>query len=138
MASTLNRAFADRRGRAAASSFELYSWFFMRISGVVLLGLAVFHLFWMHIVIGVDNIDFDTVVERWNNPLWRIYDFFLLAFALTHGINGLRIVLDDYVHRPGWVVLAKSLVFLVYVAFLGLGAYIIFTFAAPAGVAGLP
>lgn len=138
MASTLNRAFADRRGRAPGSSFELYSWFFMRISGVVLLGLAVFHLFWMHIVIGVDNIDFDTVVERWNNPLWRIYDFFLLAFALTHGINGLRVVLDDYVHRPGWVVLAKSLVFLVYVTFLGLGAYIIFTFDAPARVAGLP
>lgn len=125
MSPTLSRSFADRRGRAAGSSFELYSWFFMRISGVVLLGLAVFHLFWMHIVIGVDNIDFDTVVERWNNPLWRIYDFFLLAFALTHGMNGLRIVLDDYVHRPGWMVLAKSFVFLLYVAFLGIGAYII-------------
>lgn len=129
MNATLSRAFETRRGRGARSNFELYSWLFMRISGVVLLGLAVFHLFWLHIAVGVDNIDFDLVAERWANPLWRLYDFFLLAFALTHGLNGFRYILDDYLHRPGWLVFAKSLVFLVYVAFLGMGAYIILTFS---------
>jgi succinate dehydrogenase / fumarate reductase membrane anchor subunit len=102
----------------------------MRISGVILLGLAVFHLFWMHVVIGVDAIDFELVAERWDNPLWKLYDFFLLLFALTHGINGFRYILDDYVRKPGWAVFAKSMVFLVYVAFVGIGAYIIFTFSA--------
>jgi succinate dehydrogenase / fumarate reductase membrane anchor subunit len=28
---------------------------------------------------------------------WRVYDFFLLAFAFAHGVNGLRQVLFDYV-----------------------------------------
>ncbi len=131
------RAFEGRRGRPPSGNFELYSWFFMRISGVVLLGLAVFHLFWMHMVIGVDNIDFDVVAQRWANPLWRLYDVFLLAFALTHGMNGLRIVVDDYVHRPGWAAAVKSVLFIVLVLFLGMGAYIIFTFPLTAAGAAL-
>ena len=129
MSTNLNRAFANRRGRPARGNFELYSWLFMRISGVVLLGIAVFHLFYMHFAIGVDNIDYDLIVERWRNPLWKVFDFFLLLFALTHGVNGFRYILDDYVHRPGWAVFAKSLLFIVYVTFLGLGAYIILPFA---------
>lgn len=128
MNATLNRAFMNRRGRAPAGNFELYSWFFMRISGIVLLALAVFHLFYMHIVIGVDNIDFEAIMERWRNPLWKLFDFFLLLFALTHGMNGFRVILDDYIHRPGRLAAAKTMVFLVYVAFLSMGTYIILTF----------
>ncbi|HWV58074.1 MAG TPA: hypothetical protein VNZ57_11545, partial [Longimicrobiales bacterium] len=51
----------NRRRRLPGGKFELYSWLFMRVSGVVLLGIAVFHLFWMHMVIGVENIDFSVV-----------------------------------------------------------------------------
>ncbi len=69
------------------------------------------------------------VAERWTNPLWKVFDFFLLLFALTHGMNGLRYIVDDYVHRPGWAVAAKSIAFLVYVLLLGIGAYIILTFS---------
>jgi succinate dehydrogenase / fumarate reductase, membrane anchor subunit len=127
----LHLAFANRRGRRPSGNFELYSWLFMRISGVVLLGLAVFHLFWMHFVIGVDNLSFEVVAIRLENPLWRLYDLLLLAFALTHGMNGLRMVVDDYVHRPGWLVLAKSGIFVIYAIFLIMGAYILVAFQAP-------
>jgi len=137
MNGNLNRAFVNRRGRVPRGNFELYSWFFMRISGVVLLVIAVFHLFYMHFAIGVDNIDYDLVAERWGNPLWKVFDFFLLVFALTHGVNGFRAILDDYVHRPGWSVFAKSMLFLVYVALLGIGAYVILTFTPEAAQAAL-
>ncbi len=118
-----------RRPRSAG--FERYAWLFMRLSGVVLLFLAVFHLFWMHFHIGVDNIDFQTVVERWSNPLWRLYDFALLAFALTHGMNGLRSLLDEYVATPGTRLTAKAALFLLYFALASAGAYVIFTFQVP-------
>lgn len=117
--------------RPGSTGFERYAWFFMRLSGVVLLGLAVFHLMWMHFHIGVDNIDFQTVVGRWNNPLWRLYDFALLAFALTHGMNGLRSVLDEYIRKPAARMAAKSGLFLVYFVLASAGAYVIFTFQAP-------
>jgi succinate dehydrogenase / fumarate reductase membrane anchor subunit len=104
----------------------------MRVSGVVLLFLAVFHLLWMHYVIGVDNLNFETVVSRWSNPLWRVYDFALLGFALVHGVNGLRMVLEDYLHRPGTLLAVKSVAYVLAFVLLSAGAWIIFTFHVPA------
>lgn len=115
--------------RPAGRGFEAYAWLFMRLSGVVLLGLAVFHLLWMHLAIGVENIDFQTVVGRWSNPLWRLYDFALLVFALTHGVNGLRTVLEDYVGKPGRLLAIKGVVYVLAFLLMSSGAYVIFTFA---------
>jgi succinate dehydrogenase / fumarate reductase membrane anchor subunit len=128
---------SERRGggghtRPGSRGFEAHAWLFMRLSGVVLLGLAVFHLFWMHFAIGVDNIDFQTVAGRWANPLWRVYDFALLVFALTHGVNGFRTVLEDYVRRPGRLLAVKGVVYTLAFLLLSMGAYIIFTFEVPA------
>jgi succinate dehydrogenase / fumarate reductase membrane anchor subunit len=103
----------------------------MRLSGVVLLLLAVFHLMWMHLYIGLDNITFETIVERWSGPLgpfWRLYDLALLVFALTHGMNGMRMIIDDYVRSRGWRVAVQSLLGLIYVLLMMAGSYVIFTF----------
>ncbi len=118
--------------RPGSRGFEAYAWLFMRLSGVVLLGLAVFHILWMHLAIGVENIDFQTVVERWSNPLWRLYDLALLAFALTHGVNGLRTVLEDYVQSPRRLLAVKGVVYTLGFLLLSMGTYIIFTFEAAA------
>lgn len=107
--------------------FELYAWLLMRITGVILILMAVFHFLYMHFFLQVDNIDFDVIASRWANPGWRVYDFLLLAFAFTHGMNGARVVLEEYIprklHRPLWVILL-----LVYLVLIGMGAWIIFTF----------
>lgn len=114
-----------------AGGAELMLWFFMRVSGVVLLLMAVFHLLWMHFVVGLDRIDFEVVARRWENPLWRLFDLVLLAFALSHGLNGLKMVLEDYVHRPGLRAALKGAVFFAAVVFFLMGSYIIVSFRAP-------
>jgi succinate dehydrogenase / fumarate reductase, membrane anchor subunit len=111
-----------------ASNFELYSWFFMRISALVLVFMAVFHLVYMHIIIGVDAINFDIIAQRWQSPGWRLYDLFLLTFGWLHGANGMRVVLDDYIHPQGWKVLVKSILYVITFVLIVLGAYVIFTF----------
>lgn len=111
-----------------ANNFELYSWFFMRISAVVMILLVGFHLFYMHVILGVDAIDFDVIAGRWQSPFWRLYDFFMLIFAWLHCANGTRIVLDDYVRHPGWRVLLKSILYIVVFILLVLGTYVVFTF----------
>jgi succinate dehydrogenase / fumarate reductase membrane anchor subunit len=111
-----------------ANNFELYSWFFMRISAVVMVVLVGFHLFYMHVILGVDAIDFDVIAGRWQSPFWRLYDFFMLIFAWLHCANGTRIVLDDYVRHPGWRVLLKSILYIFVFVLLVLGIYIVFTF----------
>ena len=84
------------------SSREVWWWFFMRISGVILLFLVLIHLFVMHIQdAGVERVNFEFVAERWANVGWKTFDWVMLVLALVHGVNGLRVVVDDYVRRPG-------------------------------------
>jgi succinate dehydrogenase / fumarate reductase membrane anchor subunit len=111
-----------------ASNLELYSWFFMRISAIVMFVLVGFHLIYMHLVAGVDTIDFAWIAARWESPFWRLYDFFLLLFAWLHATNGVRIVMDDYIRPQGWRVLAKSILYIVVFVVLVLGIYVVFTF----------
>lgn len=111
-----------------ASSFELYSWFFMRISAIIMVLLVGFHLFYMHLILGVDAIDFEIISARWSSPFWRLYDFFMLTFAWLHCTNGVRIVTDDYVHHQGWSVFIKAILFLFAFVIIVLGSYVVFTF----------
>lgn len=112
----------------SASRFETYSWLFMRVSGIVLLLMAVFHLLLMHYGIGVEHLNYNVVAERWQNPWWRLYDFFLLAFALTHGMNGARILMDEYMRASGWRLFLKIVLSLLYFTLLVMGAWVIVTF----------
>jgi succinate dehydrogenase / fumarate reductase membrane anchor subunit len=82
-------------------SAEAWSWAFMRLSGLVLVFLALIHFAITHIVNDVVDTNYDFVVERWHNPAWRLFDWLLLVLALGHGVNGLRWIVDDYVRRPG-------------------------------------
>ncbi len=89
------------RSRRPKQSFETWSWFFMRVSGLVLLFLALAHFAMTHIVNDVVETDAAFVYRRWDNPLWRTFDWLLLALALLHGLNGLRWSIDDYIRsRP--------------------------------------
>jgi succinate dehydrogenase / fumarate reductase membrane anchor subunit len=121
---------ARRPGRDRPSGgFELWSWLFMRISGVVLLFLAVGHVLIMHVLdTGVSRVDFAFVALRWQSPFWRTWDWALLVLALVHGINGLRIVVQDYVRWPA-VRFAVNMLFAVTgFALFVLGTVVVFTF----------
>jgi succinate dehydrogenase / fumarate reductase membrane anchor subunit len=115
-------------GTQPVGRFETNSWLFMRISGIVLLVMAVLHLLLMHYAVGVENLTFDVVAQRWAGPWWRLFDFFLLALAWTHGANGARIVISDYIRPRGWRLFANTLLALVYTLLLVVGAYVIVTF----------
>lgn len=80
---------------------ETWSWYFMRISGLVLLFLALGHFALTHIINDVADTGSAFVEDRWSNPLWRLYDWVLLALGLFHGLNGIRFIVDDYL-RVSW------------------------------------
>ncbi len=114
-----------------AGNYEAFAWLFMRLSGLALIFLALFHFSWMHFVIGVENINFDVIVGRWTGPeavFWRLYDMFLLTFAFTHGLNGARQVVDDYITSQT----AKSIVigslWVIWAVLIGMGSWIILMF----------
>ena len=90
--------------------------------------MAVFHLVYMHLILGVDAINFEVIAQRWESPFWRLYDLFLLTFGWLHGANGVRIVIEDYIRPRGWRIAAKVLLLLLTLVLIVLGAYVVFTF----------
>lgn len=109
--------------------FELFTWVFMRISGVLLCFLAIGHLFIMHVINSIDTIDYDFVVERFATPFWRTYDLLMLFLAMMHGTNGIRVLIGDYIRKPGKRLFALSALYTISFAVVLLGAMILFTFS---------
>ena len=116
--------------RRPRPNFETWSWLFMRVSGLALVFLALLHFAITHIVNDVAETDAGFVAERWANPLWRLFDWALLALALLHGLNGLRWIVDDYVRRPGPRAVTKAVLYTVSFALFAYGTLTIVTFAA--------
>ena len=116
--------------------FELWSWLFMRISGLVLVVLAVGHVVIMSVVDqGIDRIDSEFVAQRWTGPFWRVWDWALLSLALLHGINGLRVITQDYVKWPQWRFAVNMFFYVLGFALFLLGTVVVLTFD-PATVFG--
>lgn len=115
-------------GPAHASGFELASWYFFRLSGAMLLVLALGHIFITHYLNVPSLTNFSFVAQRYSGPLWRTFDWLLLVLALLHGLNGLRVVINDYIHPAGWRLFAQSVNFTLATIFIGLGSVTIFTF----------
>ncbi|MEX2582205.1 MAG: succinate dehydrogenase [Gemmatimonadota bacterium] len=109
-------------------SFEVLSWFFMRLSGLLLVFLALYHLVWWNLVIGVEHLDSQVVIERWENPLWRLFNVALVTFALLHGLNGARYSIEDYIRHRGAQVAVKAIVYSIVLGALLVGAFALLTF----------
>jgi succinate dehydrogenase / fumarate reductase, membrane anchor subunit len=82
------------------SNFERYAFLFMRLTGVLLLFLAVGHMVIQHVLNDVHHLTLEFVRQQWSSWGWRAYDMMLLVFAISHGFNGLRQILEDYIHNP--------------------------------------
>ena len=122
--------------RPAGGGFETFSWYFFRISGVALIFLAIIHLFLNHVSTDVSCTSYQLVSIRYANPFWRVYDWLLLTLALLHGVNGLRVVIDDYVRTRGLRLTLQSTLGLVTLIFFFLGTITLITFHPVAGSLG--
>ena len=81
----------------ARFNLEQTAWKWMRYSAFLLIPLVWIHAIIQALIVGGHNLSLEYVEMRWAILGWRIYDAFLLAFAFSHGVNGLRQVLSDFV-----------------------------------------
>jgi len=116
-------------GSSGRSNWELNSWLFMRISGVVLIFLVLGHLLIMNVLDGgVQRINFAFVAGRWSSPFWQVWDLLMLWLAQLHGGNGLRVIINDYAERDTTRLLLKAALYSSMVLILVTGTLVIFTF----------
>ena len=111
-----------------ARGFELYTWVFMRLSGLLLLFLAVGHMVLMHLVHTVEEVSYEFVVARFATPFWRGYDWLMLSLAMLHGVNGMRIIINDYVHRSRLRILTLRVLYGAAVLLFLVGTWVLVSF----------
>ena len=111
------------------TNYEMWSWIFMRVSGIVLVFLALGHLFsmlmWQN---GVYRIDFNYVAQRWASPFWQTWDLLLLWLAQLHGGNGMRTIISDYARKDSTKFWLNSLLVVSMLIVLVVGTYVLLTF----------
>lgn len=103
-------------------------WYFLRVSGVLLVLLAGGHLFITHYLNVPSETTFEFVANRWSNPLWITFDITLLFAALWHGLVGLRLATTDLVKNKLVRQILFGLIYTLGVAFSILGIVNIFSF----------
>jgi succinate dehydrogenase / fumarate reductase membrane anchor subunit len=128
------------------SALEYYLWMFTRLSGVLMLLMGAFGIVYANLAGGrtlmdmatqyrwaffptywhVQNSDIPDVFPNWSNSFWQIYAIILFFVAAVHGFNGLRIVVEDYIHRPYLLLFAKGLVFVLFLFTLLAAVVIVF------------
>lgn len=118
-----------KRKKITRSNYELWSWLFMRGSGVLLVVLIFGHLF-VNLMIGegVNAIDFAFVGGKWSSPFWQIWDLLMLWLAMIHGTNGVRTVINDYAEKYRTRATLKVLLYSAFTITVVLGTLVIFTF----------
>lgn len=117
------------RTPSSRSNFELYSWLFMRMSGILLVVLVIGHLF-VNLMLGegIHAVDFAFVAGKWSSPFWQVWDLMMLWLAELHGTNGLRTIINDYAERDATRFWLKALLYLSALVVVVLGTLVIFTF----------
>ncbi|MDQ1709765.1 MAG: succinate dehydrogenase / fumarate reductase, rane anchor subunit [Frankiaceae bacterium] len=125
-AATIERPRSRARSR---TNYELYSWIFMRVSGLLLVILVLGHLLIMNVLDGgVQRVNFGFVAGRWSSPFWQTWDLLQLWLAELHGTNGLRTIINDYATKNSTRFWLKTLLYTSALVIMALGTLVIFTF----------
>lgn len=110
-------------------NLEKWGWVFMRASGVLLVVLIFGHLF-VNLMVGdgIQAIDFAFVAGKYATPFWQWWDVIMLWLALIHGSNGMRTIVNDYVHNERVRKTLLGALGLAAALLIVLGTLVVFTF----------
>lgn len=75
----------------------------------------------------VINTEVPNVTEVWANGFWQIMQILIVFFGVTHGFNGLRVVVEDYVKSRIWQVVIRSVIFLAWIFMMLVSVYVVFS-----------
>lgn len=128
MASTTTDRRTTTTGLNSIPGMERAQWYFLRVSGILLVVLAGIHLFVTHYLTVPSETVFAFVADRWANPLWRTFDLLLLFSGLWHGLIGMRMIVTDMLRNKASRQIAYAIIWTLGIIFSALGTITIFTF----------
>ncbi len=114
-----------------ASRRSAWLWLLQRVTSVGLIVVLLFHMVVLHYVDPSEEITLLDTKARLQQVLFIVVDSFLLAFALFHGLNGVRNVAYDYFPKPRTRKVISSVLVMVGLATLVWGAFVLFKLVFP-------
>jgi len=76
-------------------SAGVWAWLMQRITGAVLLLFLGAHFWVLHFAAAGEHIRLAASMQRLNSPFFMVVDSALLATAIYHGLNGVRMIFFD-------------------------------------------
>lgn len=74
----------------------------------------------------VVNSSLSSLEPGWENAFWQVIETILVGLGITHGFNGLRVVLEDYLGPSLWRPLLRGVTFLLWIFMLIVAIQVIF------------
>lgn len=126
-------------------SFEYVMWIFTRISGIALFVLAAIGIISAFVLGARTQVDLPTLMRwtffpnpnhvinsnipdvtlGWANGFWQVMQILIVFFGATHGFNGLRVVIEDFVGHSIVRPFLRGLIFLLWIFSLIIAIYVI-------------
>ncbi len=124
-------------------NFDYVMWLFMRLSALGLYLVGLIGLAGALILGARTQTDISTVI-RWmffpnpmhvassdivnldafRNDFWNIFQLIAVFFGVTHGLNGLRIVVEDFMGTTTWRILWRAFIFFLWAFILLVAIYV--------------
>jgi succinate dehydrogenase / fumarate reductase, membrane anchor subunit len=126
-------------------TFEYIMWIFTRLSGLAMIVLALIGVISALIMGARTQMDLGTLMRwtffpnpnhvissnipditlGWANGFWQVMQMLLVVFGVTHGFNGLRVVVEDFTGPSFWQPVLRGLIFLLWLFVLIVAIYVI-------------
>ena len=104
-----------------------WRWFFQRISGIALLVFLLGHFWVTHYSPG-GEVTYQTVALRLVHPEWKFFNLIFLVLGLSHGLNGMWTISEDYIGKEWLRMTLFGVVLIAGLSLLVLGALNIVAF----------
>ena len=126
-------------------SFEYVMWIFTRISGLTLVLLSTIGVISAFALGARTQVDLPTLMRwtffpnpnhvinsnipdvtlGWANAFWQVMQILFVFFAVTHGFNGLRVVIEDYIRQSIARPFVRGFIFLLWIFVLVIAVYVV-------------
>jgi len=125
-------------------NLDYMMWLFMRLSALALYLTGLTGLIAAMIMGARTQTDISTIVrwvffpnpnhvitsdivnlDAWINSFWQVIQILAVFFGITHGMNGLRIVVEDFIGSNWWRPIWRGVVFILWAFMLLVSIYVV-------------
>jgi succinate dehydrogenase / fumarate reductase membrane anchor subunit len=96
------------------------AWLLQRITAVILFIIVIYHFVFYHFI-SKGEYPWKVVVTKMQSPWFNLLQFVFLVTALFHGLNGIWMITEDYIHHKAWRMIIFCLILLVGAALFFVG-----------------